>query len=636
MFDFVRKHTRLTLGFMLLLIVPSFIFFGVQGYSSFGDGSAATVAEVGGRNISRAEWDAAHQRSVDRMRRDRPELDIGLLDAPQWRRITLDTLVRERVLIEAADELKLAPSDARLQRLFVSDPNFASLRNADGSVNRELLAAQGLDSQTFASQLRLDYSVRQVLGGVATTALATPAVADAALDAVLQRREVQLQRFDPAAYRDQVAPTDAEIEAHYNADAARFRAPEQARIEYVVLELDRVAATLAPTGAELRKAYDDDIERYSTPAERRVSHILIAADKDAGSAARARARATAEKLLAQVRAAPATFADVARQHSNDPGSAAQGGDLGWFGRGAMVKPFETAAFALQDGQISDVVETDFGYHVLQLTGQRGGAKRPYDEVKGEIAGELRNALAQKRWPELAEQFTNTVYEQSDSLQPVADKFGLERRTATVQRTPRPDATGPLASAKFLDALFSADAIGDKRNTDAVEFAPSQLVAGRVVEHTPARTLPLADVRDRVRAELVARRAAEKAQADGRQRLAALRAAPGEALPTTVVVSRSQDSEVPPQVVDAALSADATKLPAVDGVDLGSDGYVVVRVVKVLPRADSQGADALRAQYAQAFASAEAAAYLRSLKQRYRAEIRAAADEPAPAASEPSR
>ena len=637
MFDFIRNHTRLTLGFLLLLIIPSFVFFGVQGYSQFTDGSNTTVAQVGGRSITRAEWDQAHQRNVDRLRRERPEVDASLLDAPQWRRQTLDGLVREHVLLAAANDLHLAPNDARLQRLFVTDPQFAAMRNPDGSVNREVLAAQGLDSQTLVQQLRQDFAMQQVLAGVLRSALATPAIADAALDPLLQRREVQLQRFDPASYRAKAEPSDAEVQAYYDQNQAQFQAPEQARIEYAVLDLEQLASALAPTDDELRQAYADNAARYTAPEERRVSHILIAADKDAPSAERQQARAKAAELLAQARAEPGRFAELARQHSQDPGSAAEGGDLGWFGRGAMVKPFEQAAFALQTGQISDVVETDFGYHVLQLTGQRGGQKRPFEEVRGEVAAELRSTLAQKRWPELAEQFTNIVYEQSDSLQPALDKLKIERRTATVQRTPAAGAQGPLASSRFLDALFAADALTHKRNTDAIEFGPNKLVAGRVVEHTPARPLPLAEVRARVRDALVAERAAALAREAGEQRVAALRQAPEQALPVEATVSRAQPAGLPNAVVDAVLKADATKLPAAIGVDLGSDGYVVVKVTQVLPRDPAQGSpEALRAQYAQAFAAAEAAAYLQALNKRYKVEVKPAADVPADTPGAPLR
>lgn len=637
MFDFIRNHTRLTLGFMLLLIIPSFVFFGVQGYSRFTDASSTTVAKVDGHTITAGEWEALHKRNVDRIRRERPDIDTRIFETPQMRKDTLEGIVRERVLIAAANKLYLAPSDARLQRLFVSDPQFAGLRNPDGSVNREILAAQGMTSEIFAAQLRQEFGMQQVLAGVTGTALAPASVAKQSLDALLQRREIQYQRFDAAAYRTKVNPSEAEVEAFYKQQQALFKAPEQARIEYIVLDLDTLAKGLNPTEDELRKYYADNGPRFTAPEERRASHILIKADKDAPAAERQKAKARAEELLAEARKNPAGFAELARKNSQDPGSAAQGGDLDFFGRGAMVKPFEAAVFALKPGEISDVVETDFGYHVIMLNEVRGGQKKPFDEVRAEIETTLRQNQAQKRWPELAEQFSNTVYEQSDSLKPTADKLKLEIKTATVQRTPAPGAQGPLASGKFLDAIYGNEALVNKRNTDAVEFSANHLVAGRVVEHSPAHVLPLAEVKGQVRDRLVARLSAEMALKDGQERLAALQKNSGETLPNTAIVSRAQMGGLPRSVLDPVLSADAGKLPAVIGVDLKDQGYIVVRVTQVLPREAAPGGDAaLQSQYAQSFAAAEADAYLSALKVRYKAEIRPDAKLPDDAASAPAR
>lgn len=636
MFDFVRNHTRLTLGFMLLLIIPSFVFFGVEGYSKFSDGANTTVAKVDGRNISRAEWDNAHQRNVDRVRRQQPTLDVRMLETPQMRADTLDGLVRERVLLAAAGAMHLTPSDARVKQIFVSDPQFAQLRNPDGSVNREILAMQGMSSEMFLQQLRQEFAMQQVLSGVTQTAMAPASIAAASLDPLLHRREVQVQRFDPAVYRSKVNPSDAEVEAYYKAQAAQFKAPEQASIEYAVLDLETLGKSLKPTDEELRKFYADNSARFTEPEERRASHILIKADKDTSSADRAKARTAAEAVLAEVRKDPASFADVAKKSSQDS-TAAQGGDLDFFGRGAMVKPFEDAAFSMKVGDISNVLETDFGFHVLTLTAVRGGKKKAFDEVRAEIDTELRKSLAQKRWPELAEQFTNTVYEQSDSLQPALDKLKLEKKTATVLRTPAAGATGPLASAKLLDAVFANEAVANKRNTDAVEVAPNQLVAARVLVHSPARTLPLADVKAVVRERLLDQLSAALALKEGQDRLAAAQKAPADPLGTTVIVSRAQTQGLPKAVMDAALRADATKLPAVVGVDLQAQGYVLLRVTQLLPRdAAPGGEDSLRGQYAQAWSGAEVEAYLGALKKRFKAEIKPAAAMPSDSAASGSR
>ena len=635
MFDFVRNNTRLALGFMLLLIIPSFVFFGIDGYKRFTDGSSTTVAKVDGLSITRGEWESMHQRVVDRARRQNPEQES--LDTPALRRETLDNLVRDRVLIAAANKLHLAPTDDRLRRLFAADPQYAQIRNPDGSVNRELLAMQGMSSEGFAQSLRQDMAVQQLIGGLTRSAFAPAAIASAGLDPLLQRREVQLQRFDPAIYRAQQNPTDAQVEAFYKAQQASFKSPEKADIEYVVLDLAALAKGVTVSEEELRKFYADNAARFTAPEERRASHVLIKVDKDMSAADKAKAKARAEELLAQARKAPAGFAELARKNSQDPGSAAQGGDLDFFGRGAMVKPFETAAFSLKPGEVSEVFETDFGYHFLTVTGVRGGQKKPFEEVRAVLETELRTAKAKAEWPKMAEQFTNTVYEQSDSLQPAIDKLKLDKKTATVLRTPAPGTTGLLASAKLLDAVFGSEAVSNKRNTDAVEVAPNQLVSARVVKHSPARTQELAEVKVAVSERLVIQMSAEQARKEGEARLAALKQAPTDALPLTLVVSRAQAQGAPKSVIDAVMRVDAAKLPAVVGVDLQTQGYLVLRVTKVLPREAAPGGDAaLQGQFAQAWAAAETEAYVAALKKRYKAEIKDGVSLVSDAASAPAR
>jgi peptidyl-prolyl cis-trans isomerase D len=639
MFEFVRKHSRLTLGFLLLLIIPSFIFFGIENYTRFTEGGNATVAKVDGQTITRGEWDQAHQRNVERIRRERPTLDARLLDTPQARRDSLDVLVRQRVLLAAARDLHLAPTDARLQRLFVSDPQFAGLRNPDGSVNRELLQAQGMSSDVFARQLRQDLAMQQVVGGINTTTVAPLPTVAAALDPFLQQREVQLLRIDPMALRAKVNPSDAEVEAYYKANTDKFRSPEQATIDYVVLDLESLGKGITVPEDDLRKYYTENASRYTQAEERRASHILVKAEKDMSAADRSKAKAKAEELLAQVRKSPQAFADIAKKISDDTGSAARGGDLDFFGRGAMVKPFEDAAFSMKPGEISNLVESDFGYHIITLVAVRGGEKQPFEAVRGEIEAEVRKSLAQKRYVEVAEQFKNTVYEQPDSLQPVIDKLKLEKKTATVQRQPAPGATGALASQKLLDAVFGNDAVKNKRNTDEVEVGPSQMASARVVEYRPARTLPLDEVKQVVRERLVMDQTVALARKEGLAKIAELQKNPaaGEPLGPVTTISRAQGQGTPKPVLDAVLRADASKLPTVVGVDLGLQGYLVMRITRILPRETPPGGDApWQQQYAQIWAAAEAQAYEEALKRRYKVDIKpaalAAVAEPASGAS----
>lgn len=632
MFDFIRKHIRWLLGFVLLLIIPSFVFFGVDGYTRMTDGTNAAVAEVDGQKITRAEWDFEHRRVVERRMREDPQTSLAALDTPEARRATLDGMVQQRVLLAAALRLNLMPADPRVQRMFVTDPQFASLRNADGTVNRDLLALQGLSSEAFVQRLRQDLALQQVVRGVLETSVLPEALAAKAVEPLLQRREVQIERFDPAAFRGRVQITEESLQAYHQANAASFRTVEEADIEYVLLDLEALMRDISVSDEDLQRYYEENISRYTRAEERRASHILVAASADLSSADRQKARERAEALLSEVRREPASFAAVARRASEDPGSAPMGGDLDWFGRGGMVKPFEDAVYAMKSGEISNVIETEFGYHVITLTGVRGGERTPFAQVRGEIETEVRRGLAQRRYAEAAETFTNTVFEQSDSLAPVVERMGLMRRTATVQRTPAPGAAGPLASAKLLEAVFGNEALNNKRNTEAVEVGGSQLASARVLAHRPARSQALDEVRERVRERVLERDSAALARGEGETRLAALQDKPDEVLPIQVTISRVLSQGAPAALMDAVLGAEAEKLPLLKGVDLGENGYLVVRVVRVLPHEPMPGGDApLRAQLAQAWSNAEAEAYLEALKRRYKAAVNPEAlrAEPAP-------
>lgn len=627
MFDFIRKHTKVTMALLFLLIVPSFILVGLNSYNSSRE-NGVTVAKVDGKDIIQSEWDRAHQSEVDRLRASMPTLDVKLLDSPQARYATLERLVRDRVIAAAAEKFKLTTSNQRLARELQQSPEIASLRRPDGTLDmeryRQLLGSQGMTPEMFEANVRSDLSNRQVLVGIGASGFSSNSAADLALNAYFERREIQLARFNTADFAAKLSPTDADLEQFYKTNEKLFQAPEQANIEYVLLDVDTVKKNIIINEADLKTYYEQNAQRLSGAEERRASHILIAAPKTASAAEREKAKAKAEELLAIVKKAPDTFADVARKNSQDPGSAPSGGDLDFFARGAMVKPFEDAAFAMKKGDISEIVESDFGYHIIKLTDIKEPKQRSFQELRVGIEADLKTQQAQAKFAETAEAFTNGVYEQSDSLKPVADKLKLEISTAThVMRKPAAGETGVLANAKFLTAIFSSDAIKNKRNTEAVETAPNQLMAGRVTQYTPARTLPLADVQSVVRERVVAVRAAELARKEGMAKLASWKANPtSSVMAAAQLVSRDQTQNIAPQVLAAILRADSPALPTFVGVDLGAQGYAVVRINKIVPRPAPApaAADQDRSQYAKWWTEAENQAYYGILKERFKAEV----------------
>lgn len=628
MFDSVRKHSKIMMILMFLLIIPAFVLVGVDGFSRI-SALADSVASINGHSITQTEWDNAHKMQVERVRASNPNVDIKLLDSPDARYLTLENLVRERVLQAQVLNAHWFTTDNRLGAELRSNPVIASLRHADGSFDKEryqqIAAAQGLTTEGLEASIRQQLSLRNIEQAVPSSAITSPALARVALNAFFERREVQITNFSTPDYLTKVSPTDADIEAFYKSSAKQLEVPETATVEYVVLDLDNVKKSITLNEKDVKSYYDNNAAKFTEKEERRASHILINAPKDMPAADRKKAREQADALLAQVRKTPASFADVAKKNSQDPGSAPNGGDLNYFAKGAMVKAFEEAVFVMKTGDISDVVESDFGFHIIKLTDIKGGKQRSFEELKATIEADLKTQEAQKKFPEVAEAFTNAVYEQSDNLKAVAERFKLEIRTADkLTRKPAAGNKGALTNAKLLTAIFSSDSIEKKRNTEAVEVAPQQLAAARITQYQAAHVPPLADIRDQVKNRLVLRQAADMAKKEGAEKMAQWKTNAPANLPASTIVTREGQPTVPNQLMDAVLQADISKLPAWIGVDLGNRGYAVVRLSQVLPRAPSETANAVQEQqqFGQMLARAENMAYQKLLERRYKTEITA--------------
>ena len=440
---------------------------------------------------------------------------------------------------------------------------------------------------------------------------------------LLEQREVRELRFPAEQFASKVSITDAQVAEYYQANRTQFEIPESVRVEYVVLSPDTVAGNVKVAEEAVKSYYEQNKARYGTEEQRRASHILIAAE----GSDKAGARKKAEEILAKVKANPNDFAKLARENSKDSGSAVQGGDLGFFGRGMMVKPFEETAFRLKAGEISDVVETDFGFHIIRVTEIKPAQAKPFADVRADIERELKNQQAQKNFTEAADQFTNLVYEQADSLQPAVQKLNLKLLSAdNLTRRGLLPHLGP----RVVEAIFAEDSLKNRRNTQAIEVATNTLVSARVLEHRPASVQPLEKVASEIRQLLERREAVRLAREAGEQRLAELRKEPSDAgFSAPKVVSRRQPQDMPPDALTEVLRIPADKLPQFVGTEIGTDfrsasgaGYVIVKVTASKPgepippaQRDAQA----RAINQQAAAAAEYT-YAEGLKARHNAKI----------------
>ncbi|AQG98610.1 peptidylprolyl isomerase [Burkholderia sp. KK1] len=631
MLDFFRNHQRLMMALLILIIVPGLGMVGIQGFSNYFDESSY-VASVNGHKITRAEFDSAFRQQVDRARSMLgAQFDAKMFDTPETRAAMVDSLVQQRAMADETQRLHLTASDDAVRRALMTDPVISSLKKPDGSIDldryKQLLAMQGMTPEQYDERMRYTLATEQIPGSIQGSSFTSKSLAQSLTELAEQKRSVQGLSLRTADYAAKIQPTDAQLTAFYEAHRNEFATPETATIQYLVLSPSTIAAASKPSDADLKKYYDDNIQRYRTEAEVRASHILVNAPKDASAADKAKAKQKAEELLAQVKAHPDQFAQIAQKNSEDPGSANKGGDLGYFARGQIAggKAFDDAAFGLKKGEVSNIVESDFGYHIIEATDVKPSITKPFDEVKDALAKDYTAQQGTKGFADAAQGFTDLVYEKAKSLQPAADKYKLAVQTATVGPKPNPQLPqdNPLNNPKLLAAIFAPDSVKDRNNTQAIDVGNNTLIAARVTDYK-ASSVPAFDVvKDEVRKKVVADLAAAMAKKEGEAKLAELqKSKSADGFTSPVTVSRNDAQGLPPAALSAIFKADASKLPAYVGVDLGADGYAIYRV-NGIDKATPVAADRLagaQQQVAQVYAQAEMEAYLSSLKARSKVKL----------------
>lgn len=572
MFGFIANHKRLIQIAFVLLIVPPFAFFGLESYTRSMRG-ADEVARVDGIPVSQREFEEARRVQLERLRAIYGRaLDSATLDTPEARDALLDALVSQRLVSAAALKARLTLSDDSLREAILANPSFQRDGRFDTATYRQLLGAQGMTEPAYEERLRHDIVVGQLMQAIAETAIVSRTGAEQMVALESQRREIAEALIPAQPFIAQVKVDEARLKAFFEGNAAQFKLPERVRAEYLVLSADELGRDDPVTEDELKAAYEARAKQYGVEEQRRASHILV------------KTKAEAEKLAAEARKAPARFAELAKQSSQDPGSAETGGDLGFFARGMMVKGFEDAAFRMKEGEIAGPVESEFGFHVIRLTAIQPGRSRSLDEVRKELGAELARQKGAKRFAEAAEAFGHLVYEQSDSLAPAAQRFKLAiQQSDWITRQPAA-AAGPLDHPKVLSALFAQDSIQARRNTDAIEIAPNVLVAARVAAHQPATQRKFEEVRADIEQRLVRQEAAKLASQEGAAKLALLAKGADAGLKWSAprAISVRDTKALAPEALRSVFAADALKLPVHVGVERGELGYALYRVLRVIP------------------------------------------------------
>jgi len=625
MFESFRKSRWV--GFLLML--PIFIFFvisGVSGFMQFREADSG-VAKVDGMPITAQELEAAHREKLDQYRQMfGANFDPKMFDTPRMRAATLDTIIADRTLERAVVHEKVEIGNDQLREQIRAIPAFQKDGRFDYDTYKLLLQSRGYTEASFEERMRADLGKQTLVRGLTDSAFLPDSVAQRMYQLSEEQRQVRLQRFAPADFAAKVALAPDAVESYYKAHASDFSTSETLKAEYLVLTPDDIAGQIAISPGDVKTYYEQNQSRFKVPEEVHASHILLTAGKDGSAPDKDAARRKADELLKRLRASPGDLAKLAKEFSKDPGSAEKGGDLGWFGRGMMVKPFEDAAFALKPGETSKVVESDFGFHIIHVAERRGGGIKTFDDAKAGIESDLRREQAQKKFPEAAEQFTNMVYEQSDSLQPAADRFRLKVQTIdALTRRGLPAAQGQpnVFGPALTSALFGAESLAKKRNVAAVEVGANALASGRVVEYRPSALKPLDEVRGAIKAKLELAEATRLARAAGDERLKALRAKPDESgFEAPIEVTRDKPQNLPPPARIAMMQLPADKLPAYAGVDVEGGAYAIAKVVAVQApeKIDEQRRTTERESWVHAIGTSDNDGLVQTLRARYGAKI----------------
>ena len=589
MLETIRNHAKGWIAKVILgLIAVTFALFGVDSYMQGGGGSEQVVASVGKIKISRQEYDRVLQTQIDQMREALGEkYDRATTETPEFRKRVLQELLDRKALLLAAQQQDFQLNDQYFKSALLAIPAFEENGAFSQQRFEAILRQRNMTPADFETEVRDTYMLETYVSPILFGTF-PPAASVSQLARILtQQREISMAVLTPSEVAAQVKISEADIKNYYDSHRAEFTEPEKIRAEYLTLNIETAMADIPISEKEISDYYQANTARLAQPEQRSASHVLLSIPKGADAATKARLSARATQLTAELQKNPARFAEIARKESQDPGSAAQGGSLGSFGRGAMVKAFDDAVFSMKKGEIRGPVESEFGFHIIRLDDIQPAAVVPLENVRADIAAELRKQKVQIQFSELAENFSNMVYEKADSLKPAADALKLTIQTSDWMT--KKNAPAPFSNPKLNELLFSADSIKSKQNTEAIEVAPGVLVAARVLEHRPAVAKSLNDVRAMIEQHLRNTQTVKLLNAKGEAILAQLRQGkePGLRWTEFKTVNRQQSLGLDAASMNAIFRADTRKLPAYTGLMQPDGSYHIVRISRVL---ESAGVD----------------------------------------------
>lgn len=620
MFDFLSKYKIFSQA-ILVLIVLTFASIGVGSYFSARN-SAEIIAEVGKSVISRQELAMMVSQEQDRLR---PQTQANpqaaeYLQTDEFKNSILNNMIERRLLLNQARSMGMMVSPEELTEVIGTVPAFFD-DSGQFSVEKyeRLLRAQNLMPAEFESQIEQDLLVGRLQNVITQSAIVSDSVVSRLVRQRGQQREVSQLIFSPAKYRESIEVTDEDVQKYFVDNKNLFKLPERAKVEYLVLNEESAAASVSISEDELRQSYEDRIAEFQGVEERRASHILISVIEEGSDAEKFAARSRAEELLQIVKRDPSQFGALAQEFSNDPGSAESEGDLGFVQRGLMVESFDKALFESKIGSIVGPVETQYGYHIIRIDDVKAVNTTSFEDAREDIEKGVRQSKVDETYLTAAQTFSDRVYTDYDSLTPVADELGLTIQTSDWVSRDSAGYNTLLEKPELLQAIFSAESLEEKRNTQAFEVQPKTLVAARVIEYALEEEMKYEDVSGEIKDFLKSQGALDKVVAEGESTLAAIQggeeATGGEwSKPGMVTLVKRQGLH--PEGLRAIFGVSKDELPAHVGMTIDDGRYVIFRVTKVvdLEEVTEDDLSTAKRQLAEMLMQQQMSAYIGSLRE----------------------
>jgi peptidyl-prolyl cis-trans isomerase D len=586
MLHFIREHAQGWIAWIIvgLLIIP-FALWGINKY--FGGGGKLVAATVNGNEISQQDFRQAFYQQRSRMQQMLgAQYDAQLFD-PQIKQRVINDLVERELLMQNASDEGYRVSDQTVVATIQGIDAFRQDGVFSKSLYQQQVQAQGQTPAAFEQRVKRMILTGQLPDGLASTVFVTDAELDAAIRLQEQTRDFQYLVLPVAKYQDAGKADEAAVKAYYDQHSDRFMTEEKVQVEYVELDAAALSSDKQPSDDELREFYQANKSQFQVPEERRASHILVQVPEGADEAAVKAARAKIDDLYKKIKAGE-SFEKLAKENSDDPGSAEAGGDLGYFRRGIMEPDFEKAVFSLKEGEVSEPVLTSFGFHIIKLTGIRAAKSKPFAQVRDDILKQYQADATERKYFDLAEKLTNLAYETPDSLSTVAEQLGLELKKSPFFS--RRGGAGIFANPRVVSTAFSDDVLHQGYNSEPIELGENHVLVLRVAEHQEARQRPLAEVQEQVKQQVIQDEAREAVKAAGEaavKQLLAGEASDAVAKSLALEWKASADVTRSAKGVDSTVLKQAFKLskPAAGsasygGVVLSSGDYALIRLTKV--------------------------------------------------------